>query len=675
MKKNLLILLIILSIAKVIFPQGSVMLVGGGTENYNDWSDMPYKWFVEHAQNKKILVLHYSSTSTFFTNYFPSLSPCTVSNLAINSKTLSNDSSTYKYILEHDGIFLRGGDQGQYVSIWKNTLVQKAIKEVFQRGGVIGGTSAGEMVLSEVNYLGGNSDSGVLLRNSTNSITLENDFLNLVPNTLAESHTNERGRLGRLVVFLARYKSTTGKSITGIAVDVNTALVIEPNGVAEVMGGSAVAFMRWQNNTSYIIQAGNPFALQNMKFDQLLPGYKINLNTFEITKNAGAVQFIPKEISLPKSTVLLDGSGNINEWISSNGSINKFKTFLTSFSDTVGIISSPIYSSLVNTLMGSISQNGINSVPILLNDKNKNDLLLSQRLKNCNAFIFVGNTLDSLAYYLNNQSTVGIEFLLKLENAKPILFLGDDVMFAGEKVISGLYNSYSAYYGTLKSFDGLNLFKGIQLMPRFYQNKDNSRGYNESENRIMGLFWMMAMERLPIGIIIDAGTFVVIKDGKYEVEGILPTSTPVIMFDARNSSWVEFPVFKRPGKPNSVQNAALLNALFNVIRPNEKFELTGINNETQSVPNNFLLKQNYPNPFNPITTFQYEIPQNGYIKLKIYDLLGREVSSLRDEFAATGIYKAEWNAANYSSGVYFVKLDYRSKNSFNSGTIKIILSK
>lgn len=651
------------------------MLVGGGSENYNDWSDNPYKWFVEHAQNRKILVLHYSSTTTFFTNYFPSLSACTVSNLAINSKVISNDSSTYKFILEHDGIFLRGGDQGQYVSIWKNTLVQKAIKEVFQRGGVIGGTSAGEMVLSEVNYLGGNSDSGLLLRNSTNSITLENNFLNLVPNTLAESHNNERGRLGRLAVFLARYKSTNGSSITGIAVDVNSALVIEPDGNAEVMGGSAVAFLRWQNSTSYIIQSGSPFSIQNMKFDQLLPGNKINLNTFEITKNAGAIQFIPKEILLPKSSVLLDGSGNINDWLASNGSICNLQTLLASQSDTIGIISSPANSLLVNSLIGSIVQSGFNSIPILLNDKNKNDLLLSGRVKNCNAFIIVGNTPDSLAQFLNILSNAGNEFYLKVEAAKPILFLGDDAMLAGEKALSGIYNSYSAYYGTLKSFNGLGLIKGIQLIPRFYQNKDNSRGYNESENRIMGMFWVMAKEQLPLGMIIDAGTFVVIRDGKYEVKGILLNSTPVIMIDARNSNWVDFPVFKRPGKPNSVQNAAFINAMFHVIRPNENFGLTSVIEGTQLIPNDILLKQNYPNPFNPITTFQYEIPQSGYISVKIYDLLGRLVSILHDEFASTGCYLTEWDASNHSSGVYFAKLDYRSQSLFKSNTIKIILSK
>lgn len=135
MRQFIYLFLLQLIFANPCFPQGAVLLVGGGTENYGDWSDKPYKWLVEHAPNRKILVLHYSDTTTWFSGYFPSLSSCTVSNMFINSTTAANDSATYKFILKHDGIFFRGGDQALYYSRWNGTLAQKAIIEVFQRGG------------------------------------------------------------------------------------------------------------------------------------------------------------------------------------------------------------------------------------------------------------------------------------------------------------------------------------------------------------------------------------------------------------------------------------------------------------------------------------------------------------------------------------------------------------
>ena len=161
-------------LAGAAFSQGSVLLVGGGSENYNDWSDVPYRWLVTHAPNRKIAVLNYADTTTWFSGYFPSLSPCSVSNRFINSTAQANDSATYRFILQHDGVFLRGGDQGQYVSLWKGSLIQRALKEIFQRGGAIGGTSAGEMVLSDVAFMGG-SDLGSLLRNPTSCLLYTSD--------------------------------------------------------------------------------------------------------------------------------------------------------------------------------------------------------------------------------------------------------------------------------------------------------------------------------------------------------------------------------------------------------------------------------------------------------------------------------------------------------------------
>jgi hypothetical protein len=75
-----------------------------------------------------------------------------------------------------------------------------------------------------------------------------------------------------------------------------------------------------------------------------------------------------------------------------------------------------------------------------------------------------------------------------------------------------------------------------------------------------------------------------------------------------------------------------------------------------SLPGRFSLSQNYPNPFNPATEFQFTLPQERIVVLKIYDLLGREVSTLVNERMPAGSYTARWDAAGFASGVYFYRL-------------------
>lgn len=88
-----------------------------------------------------------------------------------------------------------------------------------------------------------------------------------------------------------------------------------------------------------------------------------------------------------------------------------------------------------------------------------------------------------------------------------------------------------------------------------------------------------------------------------------------------------------------------------------KFNPTiGISNEGTVLPLRFYLYQNYPNPFNPVANIKFDIPETGIVKLKIYDLLGREVQTLVNGELKAGTYKAVWDASSFASGVYFYQL-------------------
>lgn len=83
--------------------------------------------------------------------------------------------------------------------------------------------------------------------------------------------------------------------------------------------------------------------------------------------------------------------------------------------------------------------------------------------------------------------------------------------------------------------------------------------------------------------------------------------------------------------------------------------VTDINDDEQSL-NDYKLFQNYPNPFNPNTSIKYAIGSTQFVQLKVYDVLGKEVTTLVDEYKPAGNYEVEFNATNLSSGVYFYVL-------------------
>lgn len=83
----------------------------------------------------------------------------------------------------------------------------------------------------------------------------------------------------------------------------------------------------------------------------------------------------------------------------------------------------------------------------------------------------------------------------------------------------------------------------------------------------------------------------------------------------------------------------------------------GIQTTSTEIPNKFSLSQNYPNPFNPVTNITFDLPKESFVKLKIYDALGKEISILANQDLKAGSYKIDWDASNYPSGVYFYKLE------------------
>jgi len=83
---------------------------------------------------------------------------------------------------------------------------------------------------------------------------------------------------------------------------------------------------------------------------------------------------------------------------------------------------------------------------------------------------------------------------------------------------------------------------------------------------------------------------------------------------------------------------------------------SNLNNISNSIPSIFKLYQNYPNPFNPTTNIKFDLPKDVQVSVKIYDMVGREIKTLANEFKTAGRYSVTFSGADLASGVYYYKI-------------------
>lgn len=106
-------------------------------------------------------------------------------------------------------------------------------------------------------------------------------------------------------------------------------------------------------------------------------------------------------------------------------------------------------------------------------------------------------------------------------------------------------------------------------------------------------------------------------------------------------------------------------------------KVTGIETINDIVPNQIQLMQNYPNPFNPNTNIEFSLPENGFVSIKVYDVLGKEIQTLVNDQINAGNHKVNFNASGLSSGIYYYTLSFFNQNNTQSftDTKKLVLQK
>jgi cyanophycinase len=247
-----------------------IAMMGGGSD-----LDEAFRWLCGKANGGDFLVLRARGGDDYNPYVNGLCKTNSVATLVIPDRNAAQEPAVAKIIREAEAVFIAGGDQSRYVNFWKGTPVEEAINAHVAAGKPIGGTSAGLAVLGQFDYgcLEDKPDDPdltsreVLADPYLKRVTVVRDFLKVpgLENILTDSHFAKRDRMGRSLGFLARIVADGwSKAPREIAIDEKSALLVEANGRAKVVGPGLGVYFLQVTEAPAVCKPGQPLTLRDI---------------------------------------------------------------------------------------------------------------------------------------------------------------------------------------------------------------------------------------------------------------------------------------------------------------------------------------------------------------------------------------------------------------------------
>ncbi|MEO6681358.1 MAG: cyanophycinase [Ginsengibacter sp.] len=281
--------------------KAGLVIMGGSTD-----VDAAFQWMIERSGGGDVVIIRASGTDAY-NSYINKLGKVnSVETLKIDSRKLAGDDGVARVIKNAEMLFIAGGDQSDYMEYWKGSKVMEAINYLLNEKKVpVGGTSAGAAILGNYYYSGERASvtsTSALANPFSMDITLyKDDFIKapFLQNVLIDQHFSQRNREGRLVVFMGRIMSDWQKTPYGIGVDEKTAVCIDENGIAQVVGTNKAYFLKTESGkTPETFSADRPVtwnregkAISVSAISAVAKGNQFNLKTFQPGNATGLANY------------------------------------------------------------------------------------------------------------------------------------------------------------------------------------------------------------------------------------------------------------------------------------------------------------------------------------------------------------------------------------------------
>jgi cyanophycinase len=268
-------------------PVAGIAMMGGGSD-----LDEAFAWLCNKGNGGDFLILRATGDDDYNSYVNKLCKANSVATLILPNREAAQDPAVAEIIRKAEVVFIAGGDQANYIRGWKGTPVQGAMNENIRAGKPIGGTSAGLAVEGEFVYsaMGDQPDdknlssAEVLPNPYSERVTLVRDFLKAphLENLLTDSHFAKRDRMGRTLGFLARImKDGWSQSPREVAIDEKSAVLVEADGKARVVGTGKGAYFLRPTQAPAVCEKGVPLTLRNVTVYRVPAGGHFDLTAWK----------------------------------------------------------------------------------------------------------------------------------------------------------------------------------------------------------------------------------------------------------------------------------------------------------------------------------------------------------------------------------------------------------
>ena len=257
-----------------IMSDGTVIIIGGAEDKVRD--RVILNRFVSLAGGRDATIVVISTASSLGTEaaeryrqIFSDLGVTTVRPLHAATRPQANDETAALALRDASGVFLTGGNQLKLASIVGGTRLADAMLERFRHGAVMAGTSAGASAMSS--HMIAFGASGATPKHRMAQIAAG---LGMLPGVIVDQHFQQRNRLGRLLSLIAQ-----NPSLLGLGVDEDTAGVVSPDHVMEVIGRGSVTVVDGaaSETDAWEVKGHKPLMISNVVLHSLPSGYRFDL--------------------------------------------------------------------------------------------------------------------------------------------------------------------------------------------------------------------------------------------------------------------------------------------------------------------------------------------------------------------------------------------------------------